>query len=604
MPIKTIPAIDAVIQKFNVADVPLDFYAVIGELSGARNALEDEELREAAYVDLAIFLLNISVGNTAENPWNCYFRPGSSATGKDGAIIYFPDISYLPAGTIDYWSERAAKAVNQTMKARYADAAWELTPIVEKGRRRNIDTCKMAIDAYLSSARFEQGADIWDGLNGAKRAIDLAATIRDSARVAEARAVLLELHRRDMGWWHQIFDYLMDNKMAGLTDKERAELVGDVESILLSNASVEPGKFNPHGAEMAGGALARYYGKLSEPAEVKRVHIVVAKVFEHAATLGKAQLAASFLQTSLNQYVLASEPAEAERVRILMQEKIRQSHDEMGTFTTRTEISKEEIEKFIGNHVVDSDIQTLANITMEFLPRIGRLRARIQDLRTNEPLFAMLTQELVRDNMVAAKIGGVDDDPGGRLLQEALKEMQFRGPWLNWVVDAAIKKFDFKSGHFVAWANRGKLFEKDRLSLLQHGFEAWLHEDHVTALHVLIPQIEHAFRELSARVGKATTKPYGAVPGTSVAINMGDVVFANGTMDSIGPVGEPLKLYLQALYVDPRGWNLRNRFAHGLLGLDDIAPVSVLWLVHTTMFLGMVMQFVEKHQSQAAEAGE
>jgi len=600
MPIPTIPAIEAVIQKFDVAGVPLDFYAISGEIAAARNALEDAGEREAAYVDLCVFLLNTSIGNTAENPWNCYFRPGQSATGKDGITIYFPDLAGLPLGSVDHWSDRAAKAANITMKARYADAAWELAPIVEKGRRRNIDTCKMAIDAYLGSIRTELGAEIWDGLNGAKRALDLAATIRDQERITEARTALLELLRRDMGWWHQVFDYLIEHKQAGLTAEERTALVAEVESILLSNSTPDSGKFHPHGAEMAGETLGRYYGKMAQPAEGKRVHMMVAKAFEHAAKLGSAQLAASFLQTSLNEYVMASEPVEAERVRIIMQEKILQSQAEMGTFTTRTEIPKEKIEEFINARVVDSAVQTLANIAIEFLPRIGQLKKRLEDLKKNTPLYAMLTQELVSDNLVAAKIGGVDDDPSGRLLQEALKDMQLGGPWLDWVIDAAIKKFNFTSGHFVTWANRGGLFGKDRLPLLQHGFEAWLHEDHVTAFHVLIPQIEHAVRELSARVGKATTKPYASVPGTSVAINMGDVVFANGTMESIGPVGEPLKLYLQALYVDPRGWNLRNRFAHGLMGLEDISHVSVLWLIHTTMLLGMVMQFVEKHQAQVA----
>jgi hypothetical protein len=68
------------------------------------------------------------------------------------------------------------------------------------------------------------------------------------------------------------------------------------------------------------------------------------------------------------------------------------------------------------------------------------------------------------------------------------------------------------------------------------------------------------------QVGKPTTKPAGTVPGVSVAINMGDILFNAGTVAALGPLGLDFALYMKAIYVDPRGMNLPVIGRQGLGG--------------------------------------
>jgi len=60
------------------------------------------------------------------------------------------------------------------------------------------------------------------------------------------------------------------------------------------------------------------------------------------------------------------------------------------------------------------------------------------------------------------------------------------------------------------------------MSLLLEGVAAWERGDHVKAAHVLIPQIERGLRKVADSIGVPITKPHPTIPGTSVAIGMGE----------------------------------------------------------------------------------
>lgn len=49
--------------------------------------------------------------------------------------------------------------------------------------------------------------------------------------------------------------------------------------------------------------------------------------------------------------------------------------------------------------------------------------------------------------------------------------------------------------------------------------------------------------------------------------------------------GPDLRLHLMALYADPRGWNLRNRMAHGTLSAREMGAGMSAWLIQTLLLL-------------------
>ena len=118
-------------------------------------------------------------------------------------------------------------------------------------------------------------------------------------------------------------DRLLEDKKAGVTDDERSELVADLEALVMRFTDPStPKQFEPHSARDAANRLIKSYNRTQRVDDVKRLHAIVARAFEHSASLSSAMLAAAFLQTAMDRYGDAGMPAESRRIRILMQTKI------------------------------------------------------------------------------------------------------------------------------------------------------------------------------------------------------------------------------------------------------------------------------------------
>ena len=137
-------------------------------------------------------------------------------------------------------------------------------------------------------------------------------------------------------------------------------------------------------------------------------------------------------------------------------------------------------------------------------------------------------------------------------------------------------------GHFAVWTARAGLFED--LTLLIEGVAAWFAQDCFKAVHILVPQVEHGLRGIVSKLGLPVTKPHPKIKDVSVAINMGDILNSPEITDALVP---DLTLYFPALYADPRGFNLRNNIAHGLMEAEGIGYTVAMRVIHTLLVLGL-----------------
>ena len=84
--------------------------------------------------------------------------------------------------------------------------------------------------------------------------------------------------------------------------------------------------------------------------------------------------------------------------------------------------------------------------------------------------------------------------------------------------------------------------------------------------------------------GKPTTKAQKDVKGASFAVNMGDMLNNVEIQQLLGP---DLTLHFLSLYADPRGINLRNRIAHGLIRPESVTQFIANWVIHSLLVLGV-----------------
>jgi lysyl-tRNA synthetase class 1 len=587
--------IEDVLRRFDASEAGFDLHDLEQALREARKALKESTESEdlGAWAELLAF--GLSADQATQSPWDTYFGPMGSGVTADGKTVYFPDVENTPPVVVLHWAERARTATHPILKSRYADLAWDMAPLIGN-MRRDPDMARGAIDAYLDGLSPKIGLELHNQFETALRAFDLSGLINDAVRRERARGALMDLHRKVMKdkqghWWHT-FERLMGDKSSGVTDEEKQELVNDFEALLTYYSDTStPEKFNPHFTREVANLLIKHYARHNQPDHVKRLHEVVARTFEHFASLGNAMLASTFLQTATDSFRDAGMQEESRRTRILMQEKIGEARSEMVPISGQVEISKDDIETFVAAVVTDDLGSTFVRIATEFLPARRMLEEQAKATLKHAPLMAHIKQTIMADDHVAAVIGSVGEDPLGRLFLEIKFSFGFSALWLQQAFDRMLEKHEVVPEHVVSWANRHGLF--DDMSLLLEGVRAWVAGDLVKAVHVLVPQVEHALRSIAGQLGRPVTKAHAKVPGVSISIGMGDILYSDEIAEALGP---DLTLYFLALYADPRGLNLRNEVAHGLLGTSAIGDHLGRLLIHTLLVLGVWNELAKKRR--------
>lgn len=262
----------------------------------------------------------------------------------------------------------------------------------------------------------------------------------------------------------------------------------------------------------------------------------------------------------------------------------------MKRFETSVEIPKEDVDKFLQDVFVNELGASFARIATSFVSKRKDIEVQVKKTLTEAPLMARIGQDVISDDRVVAKIGSVEEDLHGRIIHHGAMLSGLQTFWLAQALKRAREKHSLVPEHIVSWANRLELFSD--VSFILDGVYAWFDGDFVKAVHVLTPQVELALRKIVEQLGRPTTKAHPGIPGASVAIGMGDILYGQSAITQA--LGEDLVLYFLIHYADPRGKNLRNDLSHGLVKYSSLTGSHVLWLVHTLLVLGVWDQLAKR----------
>jgi hypothetical protein len=129
----TIPEwISAVLAAFDLKTDPHSVTEIAENLQKEQSQRGDlgEEEWKAYLAEHSVFFL-IEAHKSKESFWGTHFGPMAIFSGGEGKPnVVIPDISALGAETIEHWERRAEETSNPSMKARYADAAWDLAKVI------------------------------------------------------------------------------------------------------------------------------------------------------------------------------------------------------------------------------------------------------------------------------------------------------------------------------------------------------------------------------------------------------------------------------------------------------------------------------------------
>jgi hypothetical protein len=443
-----------------------------------------------------------------DSVWGTYFGPMFSCQ-QQGRTVHKPDVADLDHETVVHWQRRSAEAQHPVLRARYADLAWDLTRAITN-EAPDVAFAVTAIDAYVAAIDGALYKDPIRGIWSATRALNLAVGIARKDRIEGARDAMFRLYDRVAvphlrGTWPFLFDNLYGSKKIPLRDDQKQNIIDSLESILRHSATAGSGP-NLFAAKAAAARLGQHYQRIGQLEDAKRVHRVCGQAFElHAAKLNPS-MAMSWLQQVYENYRSQGMTEDATRAHLALEAKARNIGADMKKVSVEVPILEGELESYLVKMTSGGLEAALDRISAHFIPSADQARELLRITSEIAPLSSMIPVAQATTTRIKAQVGAPDDDPEGRLLMQVAENIALSSLFLDMSLERARSRYAPKPDDIVAALYRSPLFDGERRELIREGVAAYLAEDHVKAVHVLVPQIEHALRMLLTLIGVPVTR--------------------------------------------------------------------------------------------------
>lgn len=465
------------------------------------------------------------------------------------------------------------------LKARLSDLVWL------KGQPRNIAFALKAIDAYRSvpldtETWIRGGQECWERAISLARMLNGGAEDRLEQMEASIIAAFKAATRADgfLGFW--LADLLKSNDLGRV---HQAEVASKLETL----AHGFDGEGELYRAREYFSAAAKWHGAIPDKIKAGEMTVAVAEGWVKEAIARSASespshmVAASFYENAIQTYRTIPRAERAthrvdERIaelRIHLNDSGEKSLGEMGLIQTPgvdlTQIVENARQSVTGKSAQEAllafaDLYRGANA--EELRSRALKRMRLHSLQS---LFAETV--LSHDGRVIARRPAMS--VGGELTEA--DETAIRAEMIHnygilvsivvcgkiWpALEVLLLEHRLCEGDFVEVSRQSPIVPKDRAGLFGKALFAGYERDFVTALHLLVPQIEHMVRVHLKEAGAQTTN-----------LDKDGIENENG-MNTLMELpeaeqvfGKDLAFELKSLFCDAFGPNLRNELAHGLL---------------------------------------
>ncbi|WP_265307031.1 DUF4209 domain-containing protein [Verminephrobacter eiseniae] len=486
----------------------------------------------------------------------------------------------LTATDVEFFAEIAETVTDIRLRARLADLVWL------KGKPRNVKFALMAIDAYRD---IPLDAETWvhDGKECWERAISLAQMIKAGAG---DRLEQMETHivasfnaatRQDgfLGLW--LARLLKTNGWGRL---HQTDIAQKLETLALEF----DGERNVCNARKYFSASADWYRIVPDKAKAAEMTVFVAEnwVKEAVARVSSDNpshmAAASFYENAIQIYrTIPKTERTAHRVDERVAE-LRAHLNESGEKTlgemTRIRTPGIDITSLVEKVRISVRGKSATEALLVFAHLCGGA-AKVDELRNR-------TLEQMREFPIQWSVAMTVRSQDGRVIakrppmnfnakptednEDAIRYQMIRlysenvGIAAHGIILPALEflllEHRLREADFVDIANQSPIVPKGRAGLFGKALFAGFDRDFVTALHLLLPQIEHLVRVHLKQAGAKTTNL--DKDGIENENGMGTLM---NLPEAEQVFGRDLAFELRALFCDAFGPNLRNELAHGLL---------------------------------------
>lgn len=575
---------DAQIDPYSEASV----YDALREL-GKENLDGEEESRSILLAEQMAFGFHGDYPNDRYS-WGTYYGPMMVWPDEKGQLLESPSIRAVTPEMLAYWLSRANSANHPLLRIRYADLVWDFTKIVTN-THPDVRAAHIAIDATLELIQNKSFKHEIDALEKLERSLSIALSIRDQERIENVKNIMLAFEAEiaedsKPGLWGFSFDNLFLNKKVSLSEEQKGKILNDLEARLTRLTDGIKENFGIHAVEAATMRLARYYQTAGQLQDMHRVLRQYGRAIIIAAKAAGAIAGLVHLQQLHQIYYDFGMREDAKKLAGLINETSRRTNEEMHEFSHTVSIPTEKIEKYLEALTQGSLEEVLTRIAVHFVPDSEQTAEQVRDLAARAPLTFLISHSILDGSgRPVARVGSVEEDFDGRVVLQLSQNMQIDAVFLRDVIKRMREKFAPTLDMLLDHLYLSPVFQPEYKSLVAQGLDAYLNDDHVGAVHILIPQVENVLRRLLETSRGAVYKPnrFGGL-----ALRILDEILRDETVVNV--LNENVVKYLRVLLVDPRGWNIRNDVCHGMMHSERLTIAVTDRIFHVLLLLALLRE--------------
>ena len=568
---------------------------IYGEISAFINKEFKEKtppLNSPLYYESTAFAF-MEDGNRPEEWGDVFYSPLCGRVDPIAKKYQFssPDITDITHEMLSYWEKRASEASNPILQCRYAGLVWDFSPKIT-GKKANISLAHKFIDSIIETANL--GGDPFLKYK-LKRALQLAVSINNEERISSLRDAVIkyeETHSEDdkAGTWGYSFDLLIGDKdlskKACLTKEQESKIIKKLEERLTTDSNGN--KEDPHHVEGVVSRLAPYYNRNQDRANLKRVLLTYRDSVLSGLKKGRVISGSHWLEKVrkiLFQYSLSQEAKAIEKALRFYQKEDPWNRE---TFEISVEIPKKEVEDYKKRLEEASLSDALKKIAVSFIPDKDQSKEIVLKTAREHPLsFMILSRVMDHSGRKVAEIGPLEDDLDGHIVRQMQQSIQLSLPWIKLALDH-LEKTKSLNANTLSECLFESPFLEERRQIIKEGLNAYFNKNYITSCSILIPQIEAAIREITAKAGGEIYKSPQLNEKGFVLRPLGSLLRDEGFYKIFENKNIPI--YFRILLTDKRGFNFRNDICHGNFPGNHFTKEVAIYIIHLLLILSMLRQ--------------
>lgn len=488
---------------------------------------------------------------------------------------------------IAYWTERAQAVSHSILKARYAGLAWDLAGKVA-GAGKNENMARTYVEAALEIAEKRLGDHERFAMEKLAYALAVAISINDQTLLARVRTSIIALEdviAKDemLGLWGFSFRLLLNGKKTGLTQAEEDGIVRRMEERL---ARIQQQAGNWHfSMERVVELLAPYYQRKTRLQDRDRVCAELLSALDRLPKGMAPFMKKGYYETAERNLRRWGAHDLAKTALQVVQKLGPASREAMKGFKHTMEVPRDRVIAHT-REILSGDLeQAISRFISAYLPSREQVKAQVNENASKFIFQFLCRQALVdADGRTTAVLGDVESDDA-HLAKHLAMTLQFQSLFMRHTCREFCSNKDISPATLLAEIEKSSLFDSSDLSLLKIALDAYWQENAVVFIHVAIPRIESALRELAGSM-EAILKPSRANDGGYHLQTLDQVL----RMDSVKHCyGEDVAWYLRVLLTENRGGlNLRNDVCHGMCNVSAFNMHTADLIFHALLLVASV----------------